>query len=400
MNQDQAKRCGRDMVMFGNIEDYDIETIVSILQHADDMYYNGDGSFLNDSDYDAIRHYANHQQPHHPYFTGIGSEVRGGKINLPYTMGSLDQVDQIVDVDRWIKNNKLSNEQLVITEKLDGTSAMVIYNHKGELQIAYSRGDGKRGADITRHIKHIVPNKIDSNNQPMVIRGEVIIPEESFPALRDSVKTRAGEQYKNPRNMVAGLMNATRNEKHVYQHIHFVAYDILNHNMDKIKQLKMLENQLDMNTPLWFPVAKGSDITSKGTADLTAMLNSCRDQTIYEIDGIVVDVNGQWIRNALEPGSDDLNPGYAVKYKVADASNLAEAKVIDVDLKVSKHGYIKPVIRIEAVDLAGVTVTKCTGFNMKYIHENKIQPGCTIKITRSGDVIPLCLGVVNPGPLK
>jgi len=37
---------------------------------------------------------------------------------------------------------------------------------------------------------------------------------------------------------------------------------------------------------------------------------------------------------------------------------------------------------------------------MKFISDNKIQPGCTIQITRSGDVIPFCLGVVDPGPLN
>lgn len=403
MNQDQAKRYGRDIAMFGDVEDYDVETIVEVLKHADDMYYNGDGSFLTDADYDAIRQYAYQQEPHHSYFTGIGSEVRGGKVPLPYTMGSLDQVDDFDEVKRWIDQHQLHNMTVIITEKLDGTSAMVIYDENGNLQIAYSRGDGKQGADITRHIKHFVPNQINTDGKRLVVRGEVIIPKDQFPELRSSVRTRAGEMYKNPRNMVAGLMNAEKNDKSVYQYINFVAYDIINHTTPKRDQLQYLE-QAGFETPLWVPVS-GNDILGNGPnydsgLFLTDHLNKCRHQSAYEIDGIVIDINTQSLREQLAPDNDDLNPSYAVKYKVADQSNLAEANVVDVLWKASKHGYMKPRVQIEPTDLAGVTVQHATAFNAKFISENRIGPGAVIKITRSGDVIPYILEVTKSAKAK
>lgn len=396
MNQDQAKRCGRDMVMFGHIEDYDIETLVSVLQHADDMYYNGNGSFLADNDYDAIRRYAYYQAPDHSYFIGIGSEVRGGKVSLPYTMGSLDQVNDADDVERWVKQHNVSQSDVIITEKLDGTSALVIYNHQGKLQIAHSRGDGKRGADITRHIKHIVPNQIKNTGKRLAIRGEVIIPMNVFPKLRSSVSTRAGEQYKNPRNMVAGLMNAEKNDDSVYQHIDFVAYDVINRSMDKDFQMEFLE-KVGLNTPLWIQAA-GKDLLAEQLHKhdlLTNTLNKMRDQSPYEIDGIVIDINDAHTRDRLAPTNDDLNPKYSVKYKVADASNLTEAKVVDVLWKPSKHGYLKPRVKIEPVELAGVTVQHATGFNAKFINDNGIGPSAVVKITRSGEVIPFILETIT-----
>ena len=71
---------------------YEIDTFVEILQAADDLYYNDDESFLTDEEYDFLRRYAEKVDPSNVYFTGVGSDVRGGKIKLPYTMGSLDQV--------------------------------------------------------------------------------------------------------------------------------------------------------------------------------------------------------------------------------------------------------------------------------------------------------------------
>jgi len=48
------------------------------------------------------------------------------------------------------------------------------------------------------------------------------------------------------------------------------------------------------------------------------------------------------------------------------------------------------------VRLGGVTIRRVTGFNAKFINDNKVGPGAVLKITRSGDVIPHILEVVAP----
>ena len=106
------------------------------------------------------------------------------------------------------------------------------------------------------------------------------------------------------------------------------------------------------------------------------------------------------LRSQINPTRDTLNPEYARKFKVADASNNAIAKVIEVQWNISKNGYLKPRVKIEPVELVGVTVQHATGFNAKFILDNKIGPGAKIRITRSGDVIPFILGVVEPMPIN
>lgn len=377
----------REMVLLGTYEDYDVDDLVKVLKAADDLYYNDAESFLSDSEYDALRSYAEQTAPRHSYFIGVGSEVRGGKVKLPFQMGSLDQI-QIGDIANWVRDNKLTNEELILTDKLDGTSAMVLYDSKGNLQIAYSRGDGIQGADITRHIKHLVPA---TALKTLVVRGEVILTKKDFKVLQKKVMSRSGKPYKNARNMVAGLMNASTNDPIVYQHLHFVAYDILGTSgLAKSEMLYSLDD-LGFRTP-HLKVTVGNKLSDKV---LATYLNRRREQVEYEIDGLVIDVEAVKTRQRVNPTRDTLNPAYSVKYKVADASNIAVATVKFVEWRPSKHGYLKPRVHLEPVELVGVTVSHATGFNAKFILEKGIGPSGQVRITRSGDVIPFIMGVVK-----
>ena len=62
--------------------------------------------------------------------------------------------------------------------------------------------------------------------------------------------------------------------------------------------------------------------------------------------------------------------------------------MIDVLWNASKDKYLKPRLKINQIDLNGSMVSYVTGFNGKYIYNNKIGPGSTIKIGLSGGVIP------------
>ncbi len=379
MAKKDLAKIGREMVLLGTYEDYDLSDIVEVLRAADDLYYNDQQSFIEDNEYDALRTYAEVLEPHHAYFTGVGSDVRGGKIKLPYQMGSLDQV-QIGEIADWVGNWTLQQQYLTLTDKLDGTSAMAIYDANGNLQIAYSRGNGIEGADITRHIKNFVPASVDS---ALVVRGEVILTKANFDILRTKVMSRGGTPYKNARNMVAGLMNSSKNDPIVYDYLDFVAYDVLNYELSKSHMLDELRDAgfLTPYSQMWF----GDSLTDD---NLARYLTERRDRTKYEIDGLVIDVTAPDVRAKMNPTRDTLNPAYAIKYKVADASNQAVAKVVKVHWAASKHGYLKPRVEIEPVDLVGVTITYATGFNAKFIVDNGIGPGAEVQITRSGDVIP------------
>lgn len=378
----------------GSIETMTEADVFELLIHADDQYYNAEDPIMDDGVYDDIYKQAKSTYPANEYFTGVGSTSRGGKIKLPFTMGSLNQI-YLGEYDKWIKDCTAGGEQIVVSDKLDGGSNMMTYRADGSLQIAYSRGDGVEGADITRHISrvHNVPVSISNNNETITVRAEHIVSPTNFELLRAAgIKTSAGKLYKNPRNLVSGLMNASENDDLVYKYIDVVAYEIVGSSLSKREQLDKLKQ-------LGFKVVKYRlvDASALSDATLTDLLNNARAATEYEIDGLVLDIESNNIRKSLVD-KNSLNPKYAVKFKVADASNIAQAKVLGVEWNLSKHGYFKPKIKIDPTNLVGVTIQYASGFNAKFINDNNIGPGAIVCITRAGDVVPYVQSVVSPSP--
>ena len=380
-----------DIFLFGDgsFDQFSTEDLVDLLDAADEVYYNDQQPILPDENYDALRQYVETVDPTNTYFLGIGSQVRGGKVKLPYTMGSLTQVYQ-GDTQKWVAQYKLQSEDIMVTEKLDGCSALLVYGQDGKLQIAYSRGDGIEGADITRHVSKMtmwVPQKV---NRPMVVRAEIIFSKKNWEIVKTKIKRSGGAFYKNARNCVAGLMNASESDPVAYQYLTAVAYEILGQDLDKDAQITMLKDN-------GFAIPAGIVLDGIAMTDdhLTNLLNKMRDESKYEIDGIVLDVCKATLRAKINPTKDTLNPEFARKYKIADASNYALTEVVDVEWNLSQHGYAKPRLRVKPVDLIGVTVTYATGYNAKYIVDNCINVGSIVAIQRMGDVIPNVVGVIK-----
>ena len=374
--------------MIANSDDHTIDAIIDILTLAD-AAYTADNSFIEDNEYDALYLIASRLDPSNVYFTGVGSEERGGKVKLPYEMGSLNQVE-IGDIEEWIRKHNLLNEHLIITDKMDGTSALILYGDDGLPQIAYSRGNGTEGADISRHIFKIknVPKKVSGK---MVVRVEVELTETAFAELNTKMTRHSSKDgYKNARNMIAGIMNRKENPEIVWDYVTVIAYQVVGSDEHKLTQLDMLEEEGFDVTP--YAIYSGADLNDEMLADY---LNGRRESTDYAIDGVVIDVNNKDKRAAMNPNRDTLNPEYSIKYKVADADNYAVATVKGVTWNVSKHGFLKPQVNIEPVDLVGVTISNATGFNAKFIKENGIGAGAKVALTRSGDVIPFITGVIE-----
>lgn len=388
-----AKQTSQSIFLLGTrLDDITFVEIIDMLKAADDLYHNDSESFLTDAQYDTIRRYAEKSNPSDEYFTGIGSDIRGGKVKLPYPMGSLTQAYDD-DTIAWVFKHKLHHELVDLSDKLDGTSAELLFGENGDLQIAYSRGNGIEGADITRHVSRI-PNVPKNVGQKLVIRGEIIISEANFKTMRTLVTRSDGSMYKNARNAGAGLMNSSENPEIAYQYIDFIAYQIIVPTVDNKTA------QFDMLSSLGFDIPHVDKVYGDRLTDkfLINHLNERRELPKYAIDGIVLEVDDEQLRKTINPSKDTLNPEYARKFKTASDDNTAVATVVGVHWGISKHGYLKPRVEIHPIDLVGVTITFATGFNAAFIYDNNIGPGAQIRITRSGDVIPYITEVITPMP--
>jgi NAD-dependent DNA ligase len=385
---DEAGKLARELFILKvtSFTDCTEDELKNLYLVAKEIYYNSEQeSLIIDEEFDALERYLTAIKQD---VSIIGSETRGGKVDLPYAMGGLIQIYE-GEAQYWVSKHDLVNEEFIITEKLDGNSILLIYNESGQFTAAFSKGrSGTEGADNTRHMKYIDFPKSVNPGKIRAVRGEVIVKKSMF----DSACKAAKREYKNPRNMVSGLMNASDSSP-ALPFLDIVAYDLIDSpTMPKDEQLNILISN-GFKIPNHFK-AEGESLTDEV---LTKNLEILKNTSPYELDGIVIDLNRG--RENLKQTADTLDPEYARKYKVADESNLAITTVRAVEWNVSKTGYLKPTVVMDPVDLVGVTISRATGFNAGFIRDNEIGPGARIKITRSGDVIPFITDVVAPMPV-
>lgn len=352
----------------------DIPTLVNQLKIARKFYYDG-RPIMDDGSFDTLENKLREIDPTNDYFSTVGAPpARGEKVKHTIPMGSLDQVSTEDEISKWIKTGA---GQIIGTDKLDGNSIALYYGIDGDFECAVTRGDGIEGLDITRHLRRMFtkdrPNgrpipQILPINGPVVVRAEAIFRKDLF---KDLVKG-----YKNPRNYVGGQLNRTLADQTFIDYVDIVAFD-MDCGRNKVQMLDWLNN-------FGFKVVPFYTIQKIDLEELTRILEKRKAISKFELDGIVLDFDDSNVRNQL--GFENLNPRYSVKFKINQ--NFVETEVIDVIWAPSKDGFLKPRVNFEPIDLAGVTISFATGFNAKYILDNKIGPGAVIKVTRSGDVVP------------
>ena len=353
------------------------DELVKMIEKSNDIYYNHpDKVILSDEQFDILKEYFEAKYPGHALLKKVGAPIVGkkDKVVLPYPMPSMDKIKPTTGaLSKWlVKYNK--PKSYVLSAKLDGVSGLyVVEGGKAKL---YTRGDGIIGKDISHLIPFLrLPDPSVHTNY--VIRGEFLISKENFAAHFKGKK--------NARNAVAGLINTlVGSDEH--QWVDFVGYEVMKPEMVPGDQLKTLRDVIGMDT-VRFEVVK--DLSNEM---LSEKLVEWRNDYKYEIDGIIV------AHNKIYRARSEKNPEHAFAFKMVLSDQVAEAKVVRVEWNPSKHGYLKPRVEIEPIELGGVTITYATGKNAAFIEKNKIGVGSIVELVRSGDVIPDIKKVVVPAP--
>lgn len=346
--------------------------IVKILKAADDAFFHTQNVLLTDDIYDTVKEYLRKKDPKNPYLKNIGAQIEFNKEKLPFYMGSLDKIKD--DEKAILKWKKTYTGDYVVSQKLDGISCLLYYDN-GVMKL-FSRGDGKEGQNIT-HILPFLQLDVSAIKNKIAIRGELIISKENWKLLSGTGA--------NARNVVAGAIHSKTINKEIVSKIDFVAYDIL------YPRLK-LSDSFEKLKELHIPLVKYLQIndTSLTLELLSNTLQNWRNTGKYEIDGIVVYHDAE---HKIIAGK---NPKYAFAFKTILTHEQAEVIVTDVEWNVSKHRYLKPIVKFNEVNLNGVKIKQATGFNAAYIEKHKIGAGARVIIVRSGDVIPHIIEVLKP----
>jgi DNA ligase (NAD+) len=345
--------------MYGSISN--VKEIINILSDADHKYYNIGDSSISDKEYDDLKEKLKILDPNNPYLKRVGCKVMKSKMKLPYFLPSLDKIKDINRLDKWI-----NKQDVIITEKLDGVSAMLIKNND-EFNL-YTRGDGFYGQNISNILPFI--KGISNINENVICRGELIISKENY------------RKYNilNQRNVITGLLASKNPDKNILNLIEFISYEIINPIYKPSNQLKLL-NQYGFNVP---NMKHFSEIN-----DIMIYLQTTKEESKYDIDGLVLTIDKEYDR--VQNGF----PKYSIAYKSDEVLEYKDVKVMNVEWNISVNGYIKPTILISPTLLNNVLIQRVTGNNASFIKNNNIGKDSLIRIIRSGDVIPKVVNVIN-----
>lgn len=352
-----------------SIKMLNIEVCKEILKMADENYYregeDNKNTFLTDDEYEYIKDYVLSMDPE--FENELGHENiqvdKGAKnaVKLPVWMGSMD------------KKPSIASDQMnvVLTDKLDGVSCLFVNDKTNGLKL-YTRGNGALGQDIT-HLRTFV-NGVKNTKKDFMIRGELIMEKNVFEEIK--------ENESNARNTVSGIVNSKKPNQKYKGLVDFVGYEVISPSMKPLDQMLFM-NEMKIPCVHYFMKDRISP------DDIHQALIDRKNNSAYEIDGIIVTKNIQY--EQINSG----NPKHAFAYKHNFDDNAMTTTVTNIIWNLSKNGHYKPTVEFEKITISDVNIQKATGFNGKYIYENKIGPGTIIKVQRSGDVIPYITEVVK-----
>jgi NAD-dependent DNA ligase len=353
------------------------EDIVNILKIANDKYRNTNTTLMNDDLYDIVMEFLEERVPDHPFLSEVGAPIKGEKVDLPYWMGSLNKIrDDEKSIVKWMHDYP---GDVVVSDKLDGNSGMIVLTPTKKM--LYSRGNGVQGQNLNQMIPFLhLPDVKPPAGKTWAIRGELIISRANWEKIK-SVGANA-------RNVVAGCLNKKIPDPKIAERVDFVVYELVYPKLSPSEGLAFLKEQ-GFNV-VNHALVKESTLAAAPMKVLSDILMERRKSSPYEVDGIVVYQDKQ---HNLVNGK---NPANAFAYKSIHTHEEVEVIVTEVEWKVSKDGYIKPTVKFLPKSLAGVTISRATGFNAAFIEKHVIGVGSRIVIIRSGDVIPHITRVITP----
>ena len=356
------------------INNLSISQIKKLVIYSSEKYYNTDSPVISDEIYDILIEIL---KKNGIYVNTIGASNKLNKIKLDYWLGSLNKIKvNTPELDIW---KKKYTPPYMFSDKLDGVSALLIYNNGINM---YTRGNGSHGFDIShllKYLKNIIPlydiinycksNNIKGNKNIIAFRGELVMKKSIF-------EKNWASTFKNSRNIVSGLINSKNINIKLCKDVDLVLYEIIDPIFNILEQYNIIKS-LKFNCVY----NKINKLDIKHTL-LSEYLENRKLNSIYQIDGIVITSCNYYERNITG------NPNYSIAYKHLINESSAITTVKYVEWNISKDGYIIPVIIINEVVINGICIKKTSGFNAKYIVDNKIGCGSSIEIVRSGDVIP------------
>ncbi|MDX1583200.1 MAG: NAD-dependent DNA ligase LigA, partial [Thermoanaerobaculia bacterium] len=382
----------------------EIETLRDEIRRHERLYYVEHAPEISDYDFDQLMRRLIELEQQSPDLVTpdsptqrVGGEPVGGFPTVEHSprMLSIDNAYSWEELEGWDERVRRGSGRDAVTYfadlKIDGVSIDLLWE-KGQFVRGATRGDGRRGDDVTANVRTIrsLPLRLPREIERFQARGEIFLAKERFEQLNEG-RDEAGETpFANPRNAAAGSLKQKDPRLTAQRGLSLFVYQVVSTTeREPASQEKMYELIEDLALPSNPHRRACTDLEELG--EFVAEWQEKRHDLPFEIDGVVVKVDSLPIREEL--GSTSKAPRWAIAYKYQPEA--VRTRVKEITAQVGRTGAITPVAIFEPVFVAGSTVQRATLHNYEDLARKDVRVGDTVLIEKAGDVIPRVIEVVE-----
>lgn len=381
-----------------------IDQLRATLHYHNYLYYVENRPEITDREFDELMHELQALESAHPerYDPNSPTQRVGSDLNQTFEqveherpMLSLGNTYNRDDVREFYERVQagLDGEPFAICceLKFDGLSISLHYED-GALVRALTRGDGVRGDDVTANVRTIrsIPLQLPAGGDwphRFEIRGEVLMPWNSFDRLNAEREAREEPLFANPRNAASGTLKSKDSRVVAARGLDAYLYYLLGDELPGDTHYANL-----MKARSWgFKVSEGMRlVTSLG--EIYAFLDywdEARKELPVATDGVVLKVDS--LRQQELLGYTAKSPRWAIAYKFQ--AERALTRLNEVTFQVGRTGAVTPVANMEPVLLAGTMVKRASLHNEDIIRQLDLHLGDRVYVEKAGEIIPQIVGV-------
>lgn len=280
----------------------------------------------------------------------------------------------------------------VVEPKIDGVAISLTYEF-GVLTVGSTRGDGRKGDNITVNLRTIrsIPLRLRKDRvipDLVEIRGEVFMTKDGFANLNEERQEAGLEAFVNPRNAASGSLKQLDPSLVAVRPLDAIVYgigELTGTDFDTHQNLlATLQTWGLPSHAITWPCLDIHQVL-KCLAELEIM----RHDFPFEIDGGVIKIDQRHTYDVL--GATSKSPRWATSYKYEPEQ--AETMLVNITIQVGRTGVLTPVAELEPVFVGGTTVSRATLHNEEEIRRKDIRIGDRVVVQKAGDIIPAVMSV-------
>lgn len=364
-------------------------------------YYVMNAPEITDKEFDDLMRELQDLEKEHPEYADENSPTMrvGSDLNKNFTqvthkypmlsLGNTYSESEVTDFYERVKKALNEDFEICCELKYDGTSISLTYED-GKLVRAVTRGDGEKGDDVTDNVKTIrtIPLVLHGDYpSTFEIRGEILMPWESFEALNREREAREEPLFANPRNAASGTLKSQNSSVVAARKLDAYLYYLLGEELPANGHYECLQKAAQWGFKISEHMKKAR--TLQEVFDYINYWDTERKNLPVATDGIVLKVNS--LRQQKNLGYTAKSPRWAIAYKFQ--AERALTRLNKVSYQVGRTGAITPVANLDPVQLSGTVVKRASLHNADIIEGLDLHIGDMVYVEKGGEIIPKITGV-------